>query len=148
MEYEKRQAQILGQKSPVYANKSLTDMSYHHCMEHLMTQVCNQNACIMVASHNRQTMQRAMELMKENDIPVGDERVVFGQLLGMGDNLLFPVANAGYNTVKVVTYGSLDDIVPFLARRGNENRVMMKNAQKEHKIYSQELQRRLLRQKD
>lgn len=145
MEHERTRAKLFGKESPVYANKSLTDASYHLCLEHLITQVHDHNSSLMVATHNKETVQRAMELMKKHEIPVDDKRVLFGQIIGMGDHLMFPMAHAGYNAIKVVAYGSLDNTVAFLARRGIENRGIMKNAQEERKIYSQELRRRFYR---
>lgn len=107
-----------------------------------MKQMQDHTTWIMVASHNKETVQRAIQLMKEHRLSADDEKVVFGQQLGMGDHLTYPLAHAGYHASKVVAYGSLDDVVPFLARRGIENRKTMKNAGLERKIYTQELRRR------
>ena len=147
MEHERRHSETTGVDSPVHSSKALTDASYHHCLGHLMELVQNHNMWIMVATHNEETVCRAIELMEEHEIPMDDGRVSFGQLLGMGDRLTIPLASAGYNVGKVVPYGSLDDILPFLVRRGLENRGMVRNAGKERKIYSQEMKRRLYKMK-
>lgn len=143
MEYERRHAEELGQESPIHATKPLTDDSYHAALDHLMVEAKNETTCVMVASHNKETVRRALDLTKEHHISPGDGRVVFGQLLGMGDHLTYPLANSGYLANKVVPYGHMDDLIPFLSRRANENRGMIKNARDERLLYFQELKRRL-----
>ncbi len=143
MEFERQHARNTEKDSPIHATKSLTDMSYHHVLEHLMNEVKHNAACIMIASHNKDTVIKALQLLDKMKIQPGDERVTFGQLLGMGDHLTYPLAKAGHIANKVVPYGDMDDIVPFLSRRANENKGMMKNAKDERCIYSSELKRRV-----
>ena len=142
MEHERHYAETVGQESPVHSTKSHTDTSYHHCLEHIMKLVHNHSARILVASHNKETVERAVQLMKEYGLLASDDRVAFGQQLGMADHLTLPLAQAGYQACKVVPYGSLDDVVPYLTRRANENRGVIKNARDERIIYFHELKRR------
>lgn len=145
MELERQHARDTNQSSPIHATKPLTDASYHQALDHLMGAVKNSTTHVMVASHSRETVERALHLIKDYQISHEDGRVTFGQLLGMGDHLTYPLASAGFIANKVVPYGDVDDIVPFLSRRGNENRGMMKNAQVERSLYLQELKRRMFR---
>ena len=108
-----------------------------------MKWVHDHNSSVFVASHNKETVHRALELMNQYNIPASDNRVSFGQLMGMADHLTLPLAQAGYQACKVMPYGSLDDMVPFLSRRANENRGIMRNAQDERKLYFREMGRRL-----
>ncbi len=147
MEHERQHAKDLKESSPIHATKPHTDDSYQLSLDHLMEAVRNGDAYIVVASHNKDTVEKAIDLMNKHGISQEDGRVTFGQLLGMGDHLTYPLASAGYIANKVVPYGDVDDIMPFLSRRGNENRGMMKNAQVERSLYLQELKRRILRRK-
>ena len=46
---------------------------------------------IMVASHNEDTVRFAIQKMKELNIKPEDKLICFGQLLGMCDQLSFPL---------------------------------------------------------
>ena len=144
LEYERKKANALGEDSPVHNSKSNTDNSYHHALAYLMKEVQNNAAHIIVASHNKETIKSALKMMKDCEIAPDDGKVAFGQLLGMSDHLTYPLGSAGYHSNKVVAFGSMEDIVPFLSRRAHENRGMIKNAQEELSIYSQEIKRRFL----
>lgn len=143
MDQERRIAEQLGYPCPVHPDKPSTDRSYHRALNLLMEEVAQGTARIVVASHNQETVELALTKMQELGIPPRDGRVVFGQLLGMGDHLTYPLAMAGYVASKIVPYGSVDVLANYLARRGLENRGVIKNAQVERFIYLQELRNRL-----
>lgn len=145
MDHERQHARDLKEVSPIHPTKALTDESYHLALNRLMAGVSADSACVVVASHNKDTVRLALEQMKGHGISPHDGKVTFGQLLGMGDHLTYPLASSGYIANKVVPYGHMDDIMPFLSRRGNENRGMMRNAQEERVLYWRELKRRLFR---
>jgi proline dehydrogenase len=48
---------------------------------------------VMIASHNRHSVEQALLTMKENDM-TPKSNVYFGQLLGMSDNMSFSLGNA------------------------------------------------------
>ena len=54
-----------------------------------------------------------------------DGKVFFGQLLGMADNLTFPLGLNNYQAYKYVPYGPIEEVVPYLVRRAQENKDMM-----------------------
>ena len=60
----------------------------------------------------------------------------------MGDNLSFNIAALGYNVAKYVPYGPVDDVVPYLIRRANENTSVAGEASRELKLINSELKRR------
>ena len=144
MEHERHRAKSQKENSPLHPTKLHTDESYHSALKRLMPEVSAGHAQVMVASHNKDTVRTALEMIREHRISPSDGSVAFGQLLGMGDHLTYPLASAGYVANKVVPYGPMDDIMPFLSRRGNENRGMMRNARDERVLYWQELKRRTL----
>ncbi|KAG8524410.1 Hydroxyproline dehydrogenase [Galemys pyrenaicus] len=51
---------------------------------------------------------------------------------------------AGYAVYKSIPYGSLEEVIPYLIRRAQENRSVLRGARRERELLSQELRRRLL----
>ncbi|XP_056285370.1 hydroxyproline dehydrogenase isoform X2 [Pseudoliparis swirei] len=69
--------------------------------------------------------------------------VCFGQLLGMCDHVSLTLAKEGYAVYKSVPYGSVDDTLPYLVRRAQENRIVLQGIRKERNLLRKELYRRL-----
>ena len=142
MKQERQLARSKGHSETVLPTKQATDDNYNSCLSHLLEHVLNLDLSVIVGSHNQDSIQLAINKMNEFKLSKTDGRVAFGQLLGMGDHLTYPLASAGYLVNKVIAYGTLDDVVPFLSRRAQENRSLMANADREREIYKLELKRR------
>lgn len=52
-------------------------------------------------------------------------------------------AQHGFSVYKSVPYGSVDDTLPYLVRRAQENRTVLQGIRKERDLLRQELRRRL-----
>ena len=108
--------------------------------------------------------------MEELGLHPADGQVCFGQLLGMCDQISFPLGEpvvlggcvgaghtmvcgalmlllcagqAGYPVYKYVPYGPVMEVLPYLSRRALENSSIMKGAQRERQLLWRELCRRL-----
>lgn len=55
-----------------------------------------------------------------------------------------PTGQAGYAVYKSIPYGSLEEVIPYLIRRAQENRSVLQGARREQKLLSQELWKRVL----
>ena len=53
------------------------------------------------------------------------------------------LADVGFNVVKCVPYGSVDEVLPYLVRRAQENRGFLEKTAKERRLMWQEFKRRL-----
>ena len=64
---------------------------------------------------------KLMELMEAKGVLKNDNRIWFGQLYGMSDNISYNLAAHGYNVAKYLPFGPVRDVMPYLIRRAEEN---------------------------
>lgn len=75
---------------------------------------------IMIATHNEQSVELALQTMRQHSLSPTQTSVYFGQLLGMSDHISFALGQAGYQVYKYVPYGEVREVVPYLVRRAAE----------------------------
>ena len=67
---------------------------------------------------------------------------MFAQLLGMGENLTFNLAKYGFRSAKLVPFGPVRDVVPYLIRRAQENSSATGQMSRELGLLNKEIERR------
>lgn len=97
---------------------------------------------LFVAGHNEGTVNTALARMKELGLPHRGAGVYFGQLLGMCDHVSFNLSKHGYDVHKVLAYGPVRELLPFLGRRAVENSAVFDSAPRELELLRDELLRR------
>ena len=97
---------------------------------------------IFAGTHNEESTYKLMELMKIKGIPSTDNRIWFGQLYGMSDNISFNLAKAGCHVSKYLPFGPIKDVVPYLMRRAQENSSVAGQTGRELALIKKELLRR------
>ena len=80
--------------------------------------------------------------MLDKNLATNDKRVFFAQLLGMSDNISFNLSDAGYNVTKYVPYARVNDVLPYLIRRAEENTSVAGQTGRELRMLKSELERR------
>jgi len=146
MEQERSRAEAMGYDDPINPDYEATNAMYNGVVDMCMTKAVQQNPsriAFMLASHNEDSVRLAVKRMNELGITPEDHIVNFGQLLGMCDQLSFSLGAAGYSVYKYVPYGPIEEVVPYLCRRAQENRAIMVGATKERKLLQKEFARRL-----
>lgn len=144
MHQERRRAAEIGYEDPINPNYQSTNRMYHRCLDYVLEEIeMNKKANVMVASHNLDTVKHTLKRMNEMGLAPADKKVYFGQLLGMCDQISFPLAQAGFPVYKYVPYGPVNKVMPYLSRRAQENRGVMKGVQMERDLLWKELVRRL-----
>jgi proline dehydrogenase len=122
---ESRLAASLGVPSPVHPCIQDTHDCYNGCASFLLDRVRRGSASLMLATHNVESGQLAAVRAQELGIPKGDPNLQFAQLMGMADGLSLSLRNAGFQVSKYLPYGPVDQIIPYLIRRAEENRGML-----------------------
>ncbi|XP_061590168.1 proline dehydrogenase 1, mitochondrial [Cololabis saira] len=145
MYQERARAQEIGYEDPINPDYEATNRMYHKCLDYVLEEIeHSRKANIMVATHNEDTVEFTLEKMNEMALSPTENKVYFGQLLGMCDQISFPLGQAGFPVYKYVPYGPVNEVIPYLSRRAQENRGFMKGSQRERSLLWKELKRRLL----
>ncbi|XP_063272501.1 proline dehydrogenase 1, mitochondrial isoform X1 [Prinia subflava] len=145
MEQERERAAQMGYEDPINPTYEKTNEMYHRCLDYVLEEITrSQKANVMVASHNEDTVKFTLRRMMELGIHPSDKKVCFGQLLGMCDQITFPLGQAGFPVYKYVPYGPVNEVLPYLSRRAQENRGFMQRANRERDLLWKEVKRRLL----
>eukprot|EP00736_Rhodelphis_marinus_P012802 Rmarinus@m.22529 len=138
---ERATATALGKESPIYPSIDKTHQNYNRVVEYALTHV--DSISTMVATHNRESIERALVTMDRLNIP--QDKVHFGQLYGMCDFLTYALGKAGYGVFKYLPYGPVSEVMPYLIRRAEENEDALGGVRAERGLVSKELLRRALR---
>jgi proline dehydrogenase len=69
-------------------------------------------------------------------------QIHFSQLYGMGDHITFNMAILGYNVSKYLPYGPINEVIPYLMRRAEENSSVNGQTNNELILLKTELKRR------
>ncbi|GJQ13359.1 hypothetical protein GpartN1_g5150.t1 [Galdieria partita] len=142
--FEQRLASEKGYASPVFDCIEDTHRCYNEIAARMVTQVSSNNASLMLATHNLDSIEKTATQMAERQLHPNNPNVYFAQLFGMGDSMTMALAKEGYNTCKYVPFGPIEEVMPYLTRRIEENRDILGGARKEVSLFSEELKRRVL----
>ena len=119
MEKERERAEAKGYKSPICANKEETDQTFNGALDYIMDNL--DTIALFVGTHNEASTYLALKLIEEKKLPKNTNSVWFGQLYGMSDHITFNLAENGYNAVKLIPFGPVREVIPYLIRRAEEN---------------------------
>lgn len=140
LEKERLRAKKMQYPSPIFDNKQETDNAFNTAIE-----ICLSHIDVMttiIATHNRQSIELALNIMKEKSIPPDHSSVWFSQLYGMSEVITMNLAHHGYNVMKYIPFGPVEDAIHYLVRRAEENASVLKQSKDELHIIKAELQRR------
>uniref|UniRef100_A0A2M3Z2S6 Proline dehydrogenase n=1 Tax=Anopheles braziliensis TaxID=58242 RepID=A0A2M3Z2S6_9DIPT len=151
IEQERARAAALGYEDPTNPSFEATTEMYHKTLTECLRRIrilkdANMDPkkiAIMVASHNEDTVRFAIEKMQEIGIHPEDKVICFGQLLGMCDYITFPLGQAGYSAYKYIPYGPVNEVLPYLSRRAQENKGVLQKIKKEKRLLLSEITKRL-----
>ncbi|BAF27158.1 proline dehydrogenase 2, mitochondrial [Oryza sativa Japonica Group] len=140
---EARLAASLGVPSPVHRSIQDTHDCYNGCAAFLLDRVRRGAAAVTLATHNVESGQLAAARALELGIGGGGDRgLQFAQLMGMADGLSLGLRNAGFQVSKYLPYGPVEQIIPYLIRRAEENRGLLSSSSFDRQLLRKELVRR------
>ena len=140
MEKERKRAEEMNYTSPIQVSKEATDSDYNLAVKFSIDNI--HRIAVVVASHNEYSNLYATELLIQKNLPLNHEHVHFSQLYGMSDNISFNLAKAGCHVSKYLPFGPIEDVVPYLMRRAQENSSVAGQTGRELALIKKELRRR------
>jgi proline dehydrogenase len=140
MEKENERAEEMGYPSPICSSKEATDENYDAAVKYMVDHIDSMS--LFEGTHNESSAYFLMDLMEEKGIKTNDDRIWFGQLYGMSDNISFNLAANGYNVAKYLPFGPVKDVMPYLIRRAEENTSVAGQTSRELAMIKAERKRR------
>jgi len=140
MEKERERAAAMNYRSPIHENKAGVDKDFDEavnlCLENLET------ISVCIASQSEASNLLAIQQINARKINSSHSHIIFSQLYGMGDNITFNLAEAGFNVAKYLPYGPVKDVIPYLIRRAQENTSVAGQTGRELSLLKKEIGRR------
>ncbi|KAF9363007.1 hypothetical protein BGX34_005079 [Mortierella sp. NVP85] len=135
---ERQRTKTLKLEDPIHANIEATHASYDAGVDFMLEVMVeeqdrlrvgqdhagvsgvlspqNSPVVLFVASHNVNSVVRTCERMQALKLAPQSEVVMFGQLMGMCDQISFTLGQYGYCVYKYIPYGPVQDVIPYLIR--------------------------------
>ena len=140
MEKERARAAQLNYASPIQVDKESTDKDYNLAVDFCLHNLTSM--AVFIGTHNDNSCLLATQKMEQLSIPKNTNQVHFSQLFGMSDNISFNLAKEGYHVSKYLPYGPVEDVIPYLMRRAQENTSVAGQTGRELALITKELKRR------
>ena len=140
MEKEHKRAEENGYPTPICKSKQATDDNYNEALDYMMQHI--DTMAIFVGTHNEESSYKLLEMQIAKGISKNDQRIWFGQLYGMSDNISYNLAAQGYNIAKYLPFGPVRDVMPYLIRRAEENTSVAGQTSRELNLLNTERKRR------
>lgn len=142
MEKERMRAEEMGYESPIQPDKAASDRDFDQALAFCVENV--ERVAFVAGTHNERSVQLLARLMHEHKVAPNHPHVYYSQLYGMGDNLSYILAKNNFNVSKYVPYGPVQDTIPYLIRRAQENTSVQGQMSRELDLINKELKRRSL----
>lgn len=140
MDKERNRAEEMNYPSPINKDKAATDDCFNTALRFCIDNF--EQIALCNATHNVDSSRILADLIFERKLPKEHPHLNFCQLYGMSDNLTFNLAASGYNVGKYLVYGQVEEVVPYLVRRAQENTSVTGDMSRELEFYNTEIKRR------
>ncbi|XP_076888433.1 proline dehydrogenase 2, mitochondrial-like [Bidens hawaiensis] len=142
MSSERKLARSLGVESPIHNTINETHDCFNGCATFMLDEVSNRAGGLILATHNLDSGKLVAQKAREYGITKDSEKLEFASLYGMADAMTFGLKNAGFNVSKYLPFGPVDQIMPYLLRRAEENKGLLSSSNLDRQLMMKELKRR------
>ncbi|MCE3052534.1 hypothetical protein HAX54_052840 [Datura stramonium] len=139
---ENELASKLGVQSPVHDGIQHTHDCFNSCAEFMIHEIANGSGAVVLATHNIESGKLAASKAIDLGIRKDGQKLQFAQLYGMADGLSFGLRNAGFQVSKYLPFGPVEQVMPYLIRRAEENRGLLSTSAFDRQLMRKELSRR------
>lgn len=80
-----------GYEDPICSSYENTSTNYNEIVKRMILESLHKNDFYLVATHNEESILKAINTMNEIGIPPKQERVVFAQIYGMAEQISLPL---------------------------------------------------------
>jgi proline dehydrogenase len=140
MEKERKRAAEKNYVSPIQPTKESTDKDYNAAVKFSIEHI--EKIALIVASHNEESNLLATQVLDKLNLPHNHPHIHFSQLYGMSDNITFNLAKSGCSVSKYLPFGPIEDVIPYLMRRAQENSSVSGQMGRELGLIKKEIKRR------
>jgi proline dehydrogenase len=140
MEKEQERAIVLQYPDPIQPDKASTDKDFDEAVRFCLDNL--DKLSVFIGTHNEHSCGLATQYMEERKIAPDSKKVFFSQLFGMSDNLSFNLAKGNYHVSKFLPFGPVEDVIPYLLRRAQENTSVAGQTSRELQLLKKEINRR------
>ena len=140
MEKERNLAVSMNIESPICDTKNETDKNFNSGLDFVFNNF--ERISFVCASNNEDSILKVISMMELKNLKSNDSSVWFGQLYGMSDNISFNLASKNFNTFKILPFGSVRNLMPYLIRRAEENTSVQGQTGRELQLILKERKRR------
>lgn len=140
MEKENARAKRKNYPTPICEDKEASDVNFNAVMSYCIDHI--DDISLFIGTHNEVSTYMALQLMNQKEIKLDDDRLWFGQLYGMSDHISYNLGTECSNAIKLVPFGPIKDVVPYLFRRAQENSSVQGQSSRELSLLLEEQERR------
>lgn len=140
---ESQLANSIGVESPIHNSIDETHDCYNGCASFMLDEVSNGPGGLILATHNLDSAKLAAQKARELGIGKDSEKLEFASLYGMSEAMAFGLRNAGFGVSKYLPFGPVDQIMPYLLRRAEENKGLLSSSNLDRQLMMKELKRRM-----
>lgn len=140
MEKERERAEEKGYPSPINPTKEATDQLYDEALEFILDRI--DTILLFAGTHNEKSSEIVLSAIESKGLSIDHDHIWLGQLYGMSDNISFNAAKEGFNIAKYLPYGPVQDVMPYLVRRAEENTSIAGQTTRELDLIKEEMKRR------